>query len=175
MTPPAPTPEELAFVERAKARLEAEAAAHDERVLDETFRALRRPARWVPYAIGLAAAVVACFATVIVMHNLGETPAALDGGADARPAVAAPVRYDELGRVAEIGARAGDAYDGERLVFRAGRLIRSEHWRDGKLDGVVVDYDGSGRVVRIATWVAGVASGPWLELTPDGRVKASGP
>ena len=170
MTPPAPTPEELAFVARAKARLEAEAAAHDDRVLDETFRALRRPARWVPYALALAAAVVASFATVIAMRS-GEAPAALDGGADARPDSTALVRYDALGRVAEIGARD----EGERLVFRAGRLIRSEHWRDGKLDGVVVDYDGSGRVVRIATWVAGVASGPWLELTPDGRVKASGP
>jgi hypothetical protein len=175
MTAPDPTPEELAFVERAKARLETEAAAHDARILDETFRGLRRPARWVPFAIGLAAALVASFATVIVMRNLGEAPAAFDGGAEARPDATALVHYDALGRVAEIGALAGDTYVGERLVFRAGRLIRSEHWRDGKLDGVVVDYDGSGHVVRIAIWVAGVASGPWLEITPEGRVKASGP
>jgi len=83
---------------------------------------------------------------------------------------AAVAHEDVADGVAPGGGVAGE----ERLLFRSGRLVRVEQLRGGKAHGMAVDFDGSGRVVAVRTWVDGVERGPWFEVAPSGVVERSG-
>ena len=129
----------------------------------------------------LAAAAVAVVATWGVLSaTRGEVPLAF--GEVVTPVSASDVLRDGHGRIAAIGPDVvrtdGDAgatrpsvvpSDGEHLLFRSGRLIRIEHWKDGALDGVSVDLDARGFIVAMRQWRAGREIAPALELDADGR------
>ena len=153
-----------AFAARLKGRLAEEAERDRDEAIGQAFRALgagrRRGTRagWSRIAaIAAVAAAVAAFVTWVAMGGLagdGGPIAAFDGGGGEARAGASEVRLDAAGRLEET------VTDGERLVFRAGRLVRIEHVRGGVLDGVVVDLDGRGEVVRVETWRAGARVPP---------------
>ncbi len=164
-------------------------AARDEDAREGIRRAILRER----VARGRRAIVWATAASAIIAAGLagwflgrGNAPAnmgdgyAFDGGASGEvPAVpgvpgGAEIERDPRGRIAEIRRVVDGGYDGERLIFRSGRLIRTEQWQKGKLDGVAVDYDAEGRVVETRTWVDGVERGPWVRFDAQGKVEASG-
>lgn len=150
--------DDLAFVKRMRERLAEQARDDRDATLDDTFRDVRgvarpRSAPWRYAAIALAAAAVAVVVTWLALRPSAEGPAAFDGGSGPMPRADQAVRLDARGRLAE------SEIDGERLIFRGGRLIRIEHRKDGVLDGEVVDLDGAGRVVRIETWSQGKLTG----------------
>jgi len=155
------------FRSRTHSLLEERAAADRAEKLDATFRALR-PRRFGGSAVAafaLAGAAAAALVTWVLTRPPADgMPEAFGGGLTAAPPPDPSVKRDARGRITEIAV--DGAADGERLVFRAGRLSRVEHWRQGRLDGVVVDLDGSGRVVRVETWSRGERVGPNLELDP---------
>ncbi|MCC6621697.1 MAG: hypothetical protein IT385_10610 [Deltaproteobacteria bacterium] len=154
------------FKARTHTLLDERAAAHRAESLDATFRALApRRFGWPALAaVGLAAAAATALVTWSLAGSADPAPAAFDGGLTAAPPADPSVKRDARGRISEIAV--DGAVDGERLLFRAGRLLRVEHWREGRLDGVVIDLDGSGRVVRVETWSRGERVGPNLELDP---------
>ena len=134
---------------------------------------LREPVTWL-FGLGLAALAAALAVFVVRPSAPVDDPAP---AAFVRPGAATPadadalLSYDAHGRVREIAPSDGQ---GERVVFRAGRVIRIEHLRGGQLDGVAVDFDADGGVVAVRTWSQGREAGPWLELDGHGRVTAKG-
>ena len=182
--------DDMAFIAGTLAAIRAESAAAQETRLEDTLRAaprpaaarkaLRRPA--LRYALTALAAGILGAAIAYAATRPGE-PAprddafALDGGADhGDDGARAPtvITTDASGRPTEITRKVGDRLEGERVLFRAGQVIRIEHYRDGQLDGPQLDFDGLGRLVAMRTFAAGVERGPFLELAPDGSVRASG-
>jgi|GEM_PF-2245506 len=149
-------------------------------------------ARWLrPALLTLAAAAVASIVTGVVVSSImtpsDEAPFAFGG--DRIPTPSSEIRRageavarreqpeiarDPQGRLASIGLTVAGKPDGERLLFRAGKLIRIEHWRDGQLDGTSIDFDGRGQLVRTRTFVAGQPRGPWASFKDDGTVQDSG-
>lgn len=176
-----------AFLASTLAALRADSAAEqDERLLD-TLRAAPRPSaaprrarrpRLTTALVALAAALLAAVVTYAVTRPAAppstEEALALDGGSSGGTAGTAVLARDAEGRPTELVRRIGDRLDGERILFRAGRVIRIEHYRDGVLDGPTLDFDGLGRLVALRTYAAGVERGPYLEVGPDGQVRASG-
>jgi len=185
------------FVAGTLAALRAEsAAAQDERLVD-TLRAAPRPPSAPPapglragprsprrpvlrYALtALAAGLLAAVGTYLLTRP-AEAPRddafALDGarGPGAATTMLPWIRTDTQGRPAEIARRVDGRLDGERVLFRAGQVMRIEHYRAGQLHGPALDFDGLGRLVALRTYEAGVERGPYLELSPDGAVRASG-
>lgn len=156
------------FIATTLARLDA---AHEERQLEHVRAALRAPRRprWSTVAlVALAAAAMAALVTWGLVRS-DEPEAPFTFGEPARTVGDGPdVTRDAAGRLVAVNAQG----DGERLVFRAGRLARIEHWKGGALDGVVVDLDARGFVVSIRRYQAGVEVAPAVELDPDGRVRA---
>lgn len=167
--------EDDAFIARVdKAIAERHAAEREARLADAVAR--ERPVRtWstknVVLALVLAAALAALVTWLTVRPPNAETPFALGEHA---PIPDAEIERDPQGRIAAIGQTLAGKPDGERLVFRAGHLIRIEHWRDGALDGPAIDLDGRGRVVQIRTWVSGKLHGPWIDFDDEGRPGKSG-
>jgi len=176
-------PPDSDFATRTKRALDDLAAVKNGETLDATFRGLGPRRFGWPMVLGLAL-VAATLAALVTWNKMSSpddassTPAAFDGGlrkdgeAWTEGLVGAPasdpsIKRDARGRISEIAV--DGAADGERLIFRAGRLLRIEHWRGGHLDGIVVDLDGSGRVVRVETWLAGERVGPSVELDPELR------
>lgn len=161
------TPSDEAFIVSTLARLDA---AYEEKQLDHIRKALGPKTlrmRTVVMAV-VAAAAVSMLATWAVMRvSAPEIPMAF-GGAVVAPTPAG-ITHDHNGRIASI-----DGPEGQRLLFRGGRLVRVERLQNGGLDGMVVDFDARGYVANIRTWVGGVERGPWLELDESGRVRASG-
>lgn len=149
---------DAAFVALLRGQLEDRAEAERDAALAETFRALPRvpaPRRLWPYlATALAAGVLAAVATWLLardprVEHRQHPSVAFDGGAGPSGGGGQVVTWDGAGRLAT------SELDGERLVFRSGRLVRVEHGPVGALDGTAIDLDGAGRVVRIETWVGG--------------------
>lgn len=179
--PPIEGTDPAGFVARARDALRAAAADQDDLRLAATFRALatppRRPRMPLVWA-ALAGALVAAAITWLLVRDTAPTEvAAFDGGAASEVGDEVIVRRDKHGRLAEIARPldpSGAHHDGERLLFRAGRLIRSEHWRSGVLDGVAVDFDGTGRVVRMQRFVGGVAQ-PAMTLDVNGHPEDTPP
>jgi len=183
-----PSERELAFAARTKEVLHAMAEAEATVRLDATFAQLAstsgaasHPAR--PRRFGwpsLVAAVVigatvASAAWLISRTSPGPTPMAFDGGlAAASPADGPTVSRDEQGRVSAITTLVDGRPDGERVLFRAGRVVRIEHWQSGRLHGVATDFDGAGRATRIETWHQGALQGPSLDLDAELRPRAPG-
>lgn len=161
------TPSDEAFVASTLERLDA---AYEERQLDHIRKALGPKTlrlRTVVMAM-VAVAAVSILATWAVTHtSTPERPMAF-GGAVGAPTPAGITR-DPQGRIASI-----EGPEGQRLLFRGGRLVRVERLQNGGLHGMAVDFDARGYVANIRTWVGGVERGPWLELDESGRVQASG-
>lgn len=179
-----------AFIAGTLAAIRAESAAAQEAHIEDTLRAAPRPGAAPPrtrrqalrYALTALAAGILAAALTYAATRPGE-PAprddafALDGGAGhGGDRIGAPtvITTDAQGRPTEIARKSGDRLDGERVLFRAGNIIRIEHYRDGQLDGPQLDFDGLGRLVALHTYAAGVLRGPFLELAPDGSVRSSG-
>lgn len=165
--PPAPS----GFEGRLLARLEEDAEARAEATLDATFeaaaarlpappRASSRPATspWRDpraWLMALGAAAAAAIITFIATgapavpdeapYAFAPTDGVLEGGG-------VVIERDGRGRLLAIRPEGGD---GEHLLFRAGRVIRIEHRRDGRLHGVAVDLDGSGAVISVTRWEQG--------------------
>jgi len=159
---------------RHDAGLEAAAdALRGSRIRAEVRSPLRAPVTWL-FALGMAAAA-ALVTFAVLSPDAGSPPDeppytfVRPGGPGPAPNV--DIALDARGRLAAVSPPDGT---GERLVFRAGRVIRIEHLRGGQLDGVTVDFDADGGVVAIRTWVAGQQRGPWIELDGHGGVKAQG-
>lgn len=132
---------------------------------------LREPVTWL-FGLGLAAAAaIATFALISPSSGDGETPYTFVRPDERPTSPTAAVQLDPRGRPAAIDPPDGT---GERVLFRAGRVIRIEHLRDGQLDGVAVDFDADGGVIAIRTWSAGEERGPWLELDGHGAITKQG-
>jgi len=158
-------------IAKATALIRAAAAAEREEWLTEALRPASRP-RALRHAklalVALLAAAAATFVTWQAVRRTSEPAFALDGDQSPGLGTTAPtVRRDVHGRIEEIVRNSSSSPDGERLMFRSGRLIRVEHWVDGRLDGTVIDLDSRGQVVSIRVWRQGVASEPWILLDPD--------
>lgn len=177
--------DDAAFAERIAARIEEEGRLADEATLKEALQVARMGASGARgravrtgWRMVLAAAAGALVATGVAVAlsagSGGERPSAFDGGVGLAPGGerASEVRRDGEGRLVEVLTR-GTAGE-ERLLFRSGRLVRVEQLRGGKAHGMAVDFDGSGRVVAVRTWVDGVERGPWFEVAPSGVVERSG-
>jgi hypothetical protein len=181
---------EVAFEDRVVAeivRLDAEAWEEDLRAGVRRAAARARvvsQARRSLVGWGIAAAFGGLLAGALAWILWPRSPAeeagrdgfAFDGGLvdDGAPRSGAEVVRDARGRIAEIRKKNAGELDGERLLFRSGRLIRTEQWRAGRLDGVTVDYDAHGRVVATESWVGGEARGPWTRFDAEGKVEATG-
>ncbi|MFO0749800.1 MAG: hypothetical protein U1F43_29630 [Myxococcota bacterium] len=141
-----------AFTAQLLSQLGDDAESARDVALGDAFRALPRRRRWWPTLVtALAASVLAALATWLIVRPSGHEMAGFDGGGavDARDHGGQALRFDARGRLA------ASELDGERLVFRSGRLVRIEHGPLGALDGTAVDFDGAGRVVRIESWTHG--------------------
>lgn len=177
------------FIAQTLALLRAESARTQDERLDATLRAAPRPpaARRIRarrpllgYTLtALAAAIIAAVITYGLTRLAAPVGAtsddafALDG--DAPTSVSLPaITLDPQGRPSEIARRVAGRLEGERVLFRAGQIMRIEHYREGQLDGPTLDFDGLGRLVALTTWSAGRERGSYLELAPDGTVRASG-
>lgn len=184
-----------AFIARTLSAIRAESADAQDARLEAAMRAVPRPGvapgrsrrkrygGWLGHgltaiAAGLIGAAVAFALSRSGEAAPGEAPFALDGqvrGDGSRSPIV--ITTDAEGRPTEI-ARRGDTPEtprtGQRVLFRSGMVIRIEHYRDGLLDGPVLEFDGLGRLVSQRTYSAGVERGPFLELGPDGSVQKSG-
>ncbi|MCC6624842.1 MAG: hypothetical protein IT385_26570 [Deltaproteobacteria bacterium] len=171
------------LVERTLAEIDR---AHDARRDGHVRAALSEVAgrgarRWslrprVAVLAALAIAATAALVTWGVMRATAPEEPLAFGQSVAEPG-GGWIARDARGRVSEIQSappRADGRPDGERLLFRAGRLARVERWRDGVQHGVAVDFDARGFVSAIRHWDDGREAGPWIELDADGRVRASG-
>ena len=137
--------------------------------------------RWPGYVL---AAALAGFATWGVLKVTGameppEDAMAFAGATtEAVPLRDSPViesiRRDERGRLGEIERKVDEVLEGERILFRGGAIARIERWKNGRLHGVVLDFDARGRVSRMRTYRDGVESGPWADYDELGLVRASG-
>lgn len=186
--------ENAAFIASTLAAIRAESAAVQDARLDDALRAAPRPTAArrslrrtsvqpaLRYALTALAAGILGAAIAFAATRPGEPEKndafALDGGegrggTDDRNK-APVIRTDAQGRPTEIARRLGDRLEGERVLFRAGLVIRIEHYRNGQLDGPQLDFDGLGRLVAMRTYAAGVERGPFVELAPDGSVRQSG-
>lgn len=135
---------------------------------------LSSPLTWALAALAAAAAVMLTLALTPDPHEL-EVPAAFAPTLPPPHAVPVDIRYDDRGRLSRIApATETPPADGEHLIFRAGRLIRVEHYRKGVLDGPAYDFDADGGLVAIRTWALGVERGPFVELDGKGLVLGSG-
>jgi len=186
----APSERELAFTARTKEVLNAMAQSEASASLDATFAQLAasssgaaspssRPARFgwpsLTAALAFGAIVAALAAWLISRASPAPLPMAFDGDlAPALPASGPTVSHDEQGRVSSIATLVDGRPDGERVLFRAGRVVRIEHWQDGRLHGLVTDFDGAGRATRIETWHRGALQGPSLDLDVELRPRAQG-
>lgn len=186
------TPDDERFVEAMVRDLEQRHEALRERRLDgaaadlrqaETARtgAAKARARWVAYAVVAVVAGLATWAVLKVtgvMAPVDDAMAFAGATSETVPLRDSPViesiRRDERGRLGEIERRVGEVLDGERIVFRGGAIARIERWKDGRLHGVVLDFDARGRVSRMRTYKDGVEAGPWADYDERGLVRASG-
>lgn len=176
------------FITQTLAAIRAESSAAQDARFEDALRALPRPpgaprrARrpLLGYALtaiaaGFIGAAIAFAASRTSDASPRDDAFALDGGTGAaRTASPISITSDSQGRPTEIARRVGGRLEGERVLFRAGQVIRIEHYRDGLLDGPQLDFDGLGRLVAMRTYTNGVERGPFVELAPDGIVKASG-
>lgn len=170
--------------ERVLARLaEAGEARHDRGLVEAAAalrqrRATRSPlASWKTWAVAALAAAAAVLVTLALTPDADdlEQPAAFVPTLPPPNAVPVDIRYDDRGRLSRIApATQTPPADGEHLVFRSGRLIRVEHYRNGTLDGPAYDFDATGGLIAIRTWDRGVERGPFVELDGKGRVVSSG-
>lgn len=169
---------------RALERLAEASDERHQRGLAQAAAALRRrraprsplssPLTWTLAALAAAAAVLL---TLALMPSAGdlEVPAAFAPTPPPPHAVPVDIRYDDRGRLSRIApATETPPADGEHLIFRAGRLIRVEHYRKGVLDGPAYDFDADGGLVAIRTWALGVERGPFIELDGKGQLVNSG-
>ncbi len=169
---------------RVLARLDEASTARHERGLALATAAIRgrratrsplsSPLTWTLVALAAAASVWVTIALTPDASEL-EYPAAFAPTLPPPHAVAVDIRYDDRGRLSRIApATETPPADGEHLIFRAGHLIRIEHYRKGVLDGPAYDFDADGGLVAIRTWALGVERGPFIELDGKGRVLGSG-
>lgn len=160
-----PKSDDQRFIDETLALLETAHATRRDTALSDAFPAPRRrrlPILLIALAAAILAAVVTWAATRPSSHEPGpmsEQPFAFDGNATPHaPHAAEPdVTRDAHGRLSVIGHEVDGRPDGERLLFRSGNLIRIEHWRAGKLHGVVIDLDADGRVIATELWNDGVS------------------
>jgi len=155
------------FVAAAMARLDEAFEEQEQRYVRAALRPRTVRVRTLVWSVVAAAAVAALATWGTLSLAASERPMAF-GDAVEMVAVGEVTR-DGRGRIAQV-----DGPEGERLIFRGGRLVRVERHREGALDGVSVDFDARGFVATIRTWRAGVERGPWVELDESGRVRASG-
>ncbi len=177
-----PTPADHAFIDRVTASIDQRHQVAREAALDgvlaEVAPIRRAPprSRWLTRQVLVAAALAATLAAVLTWFTARpgppDVPFAFGGDPAAVPTP--DIERDARGRIATIGHLRDGQPEGERLIFRAGKLIRIEHWRNGALDGVSIDFDAQGRLVRSRTFVEGAPRGPWVEFAEDGRVHDSG-
>jgi hypothetical protein len=155
------------FVAAAMARLDEAFEAQELRYVRAALRPKTVRVRTLVWSVVAAAAVAALATWGALSVGASERPMAFG---DAVEMVATgEITRDGRGRIARV-----DGPDGERLIFRGGRLVRVERHREGVLDGVSVDFDARGFVAAIRSWRMGVERGPWVELDESGRVHASG-
>lgn len=185
-----PSERELAFATRTKAVLKALAEVDADTKLDTTLRRLAmstdgttpplsRPRRfgWPALAAAMlfGAIVAATVAWLIVRPAPAPAPMAFDGALGPRTPKKGPtVSRDAQGRVSTIATLIDGQPDGERVLFRAGQVVRIEHWQNGRLHGVTIDFDGAGRPAHLETWHEGELRGPTLDLDPQLRPRTLG-
>lgn len=184
-----------AFITRTLSAIRAESADAQDARLEAAMRSVPRPSAapgrsrrksfggWLGHGLTAVAAGLIGATVAFALSRSGEAapseaPFALDGqvrGDGARSPIV--ITTDAEGRPTEI-ARRGENADtprtGQRVLFRSGMVIRIEHYRDGLLDGPVLEFDGLGRLVSQRTYSEGVERGPYIELGPDGKVHKSG-
>lgn len=187
----APNPADAAFVDRVMTTVDQHHLAAREATLERVladlapkrahdpvlpFAGQTARSRWLTrqvfVAVALAASLAAVITWVATQPGAPESPFAFGGNPTA--GAVADIERDAHGRIAAIGQTRAGKPEGERLVFRAGQLVRIEHWRNGVLDGVTIDLDARGRIVQSRTWVEGRPRGPWVDFGEDGGVRASG-
>ncbi len=155
------------FVAAAMARLDEAFEDQELRYVRAALRPKTVRVRTLVWSLVAAAAVAAVATWGALSLTESERPMAF--GDAVGMITTGEITRDGRGRIAQI-----DGPDGERLIFRGGRLVRVERHREGVLDGVSVDFDARGFVAAIRSWRAGVEAGPWVELDETCRVRASG-
>jgi len=134
--------------------------------------------RWLTPTTFIAAFVGAAVAVIVLVLArpasptlvAGNPPAALDGGAEALHQSELVLTRDTQGRLLELAPKTLPT-TGQRLHFRAERLVRIETYRQGTLHGATLEFDLRGQLVSVRQFIDGIEVLPPLRLDSDGKIR----
>lgn len=81
------------------------------------------------------------------------------------------VLYSKDGETSSAGVYLNRKKEGEWVYKKDGRLLVTENYKSGILDGVVRRYFLSGKLAEEKNWKAGVPDGEWKTYYPEGGIR----